>query len=227
MLYTERQVRDNIRNREGRRVFFLGKGDALTPGARDYLARERIEIRSGEEAKIEEYKLLGGGVIREKPEHMTHLNGDILVSKTHPRIAFRGAMDMLEAELLMCQMEVEQVRRELEEILVLARNVLRCEVMDEPLPAGKLCGLTEAELRKHSHFPQEYYGQPHFMPEWADGPAILRLNRLRCTARQAELAAVRAFLDGEGNPTRTDILQAMNRISSMIYILMVRIKSGK
>ena len=227
MLYTERQVRDNIRNREGRRVFFLGKGDALTPGARDYLARERIEIRSGEEAKIEEYKLLGGGVIREKPEHMTHLNGDILVSKTHPRIAFRGAMDMLEAELLMCQMEVEQVCRELEEILVLARNVLRCEVMNEPLPAGKLCGLTEAELRKHSHFPQEYYGQPHFMPEWADGLAILRLNRLRCTARQAELAAVRAFLDGEGSPTRTDILQAMNRISSVIYILMVRIKSGK
>ena len=227
MLYTERQVRDNIRNREGRRVFFLGKGDALTPGARDFLNRERIEIRSGEEARIEEYKLLNGGFIREKPEHMTHLNGDILVSKTHPRIAFRGAMDMLEAELLLCQLDVEQVRRELEEILVLARNVLRCEVMEEPLPAGKLCGLTEAELRKHSHFPQEYYGQPHFMPEWADGGAILRLNRLRCIARQAELAAVRAFLDGEGSPTRTDILQAMNRISSMIYILMVRIKSGK
>ena len=227
MLYTERQVRDNIRNREGRRVFFLGKGDALTPGARDFLNRERIEIRSGEEAKIEEYKLLNGGFIREKPEHMTHLNGDILVSKTHPRIAFRGAMDMLEAELLLCQLEVEQVRRELEEILALARNVLRCEVMEEPLPAGKLCGLTEAELRKHSHFPQEYYGQPHFMPECADGAVILRLNRLRCIARQAELAAVRAFLDGEGRPTRTDILQAMNRISSMIYILMVRMKSGK
>jgi len=227
MLYTERQVRDNIRNREGRRVFFLGKGDALTPGARDFLTRERIEIRSGEEAKIEEYKLLNGGFIREKPEHMTHLNGDILVSKTHPRIAFRGAMDMLEAELLLCQLEVEQISRELGEILTLARKVLRCEVMEEPLPAGKLCGLTEAELRKHSHFPQEYYGQPHFMPEATDGGAILRLNRLRCTARQAELAAVRAFLDGEGRPTRTDILQAMNRISSMIYILMVRMKSGK
>lgn len=227
MLYTERQVRDNIRNREGRRVFFLGKADALTPGARDYLTRERIEIRSGEEAKIEEYKLLNGGFIREKPEHMTHLNGDILVSKTHPRIAFRGAMDMLEAELLLCQLEVEQISRELGEILTLARKVLRCEVMEEPLPAGKLCGLTEAELRKHSHFPQQYYGQPHFMPEVADGGAILRLNRLRCTARQAELAAVRAFLDGEGNPERTDILQAMNRISSMIYILMVRMKSGK
>lgn len=227
MLYTERQVRDNIRNREGRRVFFLGKADALTPGARDYLTRERIEIRSGEEAKIEEYKLLNGGFIREKPEHMTHLNGDILVCKTHPRIAFRGAMDMLEAELLLCQQDVEQVRRELGEILTLARKVLRCEVMEEPLPAGKLCGLTETELRKHSHFPQEYYGQPHFMPEATDGEAILRLNRLRCTARQAELMAVRAFLDGEGNPTRTDILQAMNRISSMIYILMVRTKSGK
>ena len=227
MLYDEAAVKANIRNRAGKRIFVLGKHDTLTPSARDYLSRERIAIVPPEEMRKDRWQLLGGGYVEEKPEHMTHLNGDILVCKTHPRIAFRGAMDMLEAELLLCQLDVEQVRRELGEILALARSVLRCEVMEEPLPAGKLCGLTEAELRKHSHFPQEYYGQPHFMPEWADGGAILRLNRLRCIARQAELMAVRAFLDGEGRPTRTDILQAMNRISSMIYILMVRMKSGK
>ena len=63
MLYTEKNVKDNIRNREGKRVFFLGKGDTLTPGARDYLSRERIPILPGEAAKIETYKLLGGGTI--------------------------------------------------------------------------------------------------------------------------------------------------------------------
>ena len=51
MLYNEEAVRANIRNREGKRIFYLGKGDQLTSAARDYLSRERIEIRPGEQAK--------------------------------------------------------------------------------------------------------------------------------------------------------------------------------
>ena len=54
---------------------------------------------------------------------------------------------------------------------------------------------------------------------------VLRLNRVRCVARQAELAAAHAFCDREGNPTRVDILQAMNRISSMVYLLMIQKKA--
>ena len=38
-------------------------------------------------------------------------------------------------------------------------------------------------------------------------------------------AAVEAFSDREGNPTRPDLLQAMNRMSSMLYILMIQCKS--
>ena len=228
MLYTEQSVRDNIRNREGKRVFFLGKGDTLTPGARDFLSRERIEVRSAEEAKIETYRLLNGGYMKEKPEHMTHLHGDVLVSKTHPRIAFRGKIDLLEAEIMLCQLIVEEpMRRQLGEILALARKLIRCDVLNEPVGEERLCGLTQKEIRQRSHFPQEHYGQPHFMPEYTDGEIILRLNRCRAIARETELAAVQAFLDGEGNPTRGDILQALNRISSMLYILMIQLKKGK
>jgi len=225
MLYTEENVRANIRNREGKRVFFLGKGDQLTSGARDFLRREKIEIRSAEEARIEQYRLLNGGFLSEKPEHMTHLHGDVLVPKTHPRIAFRGAMDTLETELLLCQLVVEpEIRKDLGEILALARTLVRCEVLEEPVPEGKLCGLTEEQQRQRSHRPQDFYGQPHFMPEYADGAAILQVNRARCAARNAELRAVEAFLDREGNPTRVDILRALNRMSSMIWILMIRMK---
>lgn len=226
MLYTEETARANIRNRDGKRVFFLGRGDTLTPGARDYLRQERIEIRSGESAKIAEYRLRNGAVLREKPEHMTHLNGDVLVEKTHPRIAFRGAMDTLEAELLLCQLACGgQFRQALGEILTLARMLIRCEVMDEPVPEGKLCGLTADEQRQRSHFPQDYYGQAHFMPEVSDGETVLRLNRCRCAARAAELAAAAAFTDGDGNASREDILRALNRMSSMIYILMIMAKA--
>ena len=226
MLYTEGAVSQNLRNRNGKRVFYLSKGDTLTPGARDWLRQQRVEILSAEEAKPEAYRLLNGASIKEKPEHMTHLNGDLLVLKTHPRIAFRGAVDTLEAELLLCAFYAQgQLQKDLQEILSLARFLIRCDVLDEPVPEVKLCGLTEGELRSHSHRPQDFYGQTHFMPEVTDGEMILRLNRCRCAARAAELAAAKAFTDENGNGIRTDILRAMNRMSSMLYILMIREKT--
>lgn len=224
MLYTKDAVRDNIRNREGKRVFYLGKGDQLTSDARDFLSRERIEILPAEQAKQEIYRLLGGGYVTEKPEHMTHLNAQVLVPKTHPRIAFRGAMDTLEAELLLSRQEAPAFDKQLGEILSLARKILRWDVLEEKAEDGPLCGMTMDEIRLRSHRPQDFYGQPHFMPDAKDGRALLQVNRARCAARTAELAAAAAFSDREGNPTRVDILRAMNRISSMLYLIMIQLK---
>ena len=186
MLYDETAVKANIRNRDGKRVFFLGKEDRLTPSARDWLSKERIAILPGEQARITRYRLLGGGFCEEKPEHMTHLYGDVLVNKTHPRIAFRGKVDLLEAELILCKLKTGIPG--LQDIRALARRLIRCDVMGEPVPEGRLCSLTEEEQRKRSHFPQEYYGVAHFMPSKQDGAGLLQLNRARCAARSAELA---------------------------------------
>ena len=228
MLYTEENVRDNLRNRDGKRVFFLGKEDRLTSSARDFLTRERIPILPAEQAKPEVYRLENGAYLAQKPEHMTHLHDDVLVLKTHPRIAFRGAMDTLEAELILCQLVAdEKTAMALSKILAFARLLLRCEVLGEPVPTGKLCGLTAEELRSHSHRPQDFYGQPHFMPEASDGEVIARLNRCRTAAREAELRCVSAFLDSNGNPLRQDLLQAMNRLSSILYILMIQKKKSQ
>ena len=70
------------------------------------------------------------------------------------------------------------------------------------------------------------YLKNNFMPEIGDGELLLRLNRVRCTARGAELAAVQAFADREGNPTRVDILRALNRMSSMLYLLLIQMKAN-
>ena len=218
MLWDERAVRDNLRNRDGKRVFYQKEGDTLTPSARDFLKRERVEILPASQARPERYALLGGGWCEEKPEHFTHLNAQTLVRKDHPRIRFRGAMDMLEAQLLLCGPETE-------EILELARRLIRCDVLEEPVGGYTLYGLTQAQQRSHSHIPQEHYGISHFMPRFSDSPAILRLNLCRCCARSAELAAVEAFVDDQGQVTRPDILRAMNRMSSMLYILMLRHKA--
>lgn len=227
MLFSLKDVQGNIRNREGKRVFYLGKGDNLTSEARDYLLRERIPILPGESAKRDRWALSGGGWTEEKPEHFTHLNGDVLVPKNHRRIRFRGKLDTLEAELLLCQHRCPETAGEVGEILSYVRLLLRREVLEEPIPEEKLLGLTEAELRRHSHFPQEYYGQPHFMPEKDDGAAVLFLNRCRCAAREAELAAVEAFTDRDGLPIREDLLRGMNRLSSALYLLMIRQKAAK
>ena len=224
MLYTRQAVQDNLRNRDGKRVFYLGKGDQLTSDARSFLTREGIEILPAAQAKPERWKLLGGGYCEEKPEDMTHLNGDTLVKKTHPRVAFRGMVDMLEAELLLCMQAVPDDRAELQEILMLCRKLIRWDVLEEPAECATLCGLTEQEIRQRSHRPQEYYGVAHFMPAVDDGKEILQLNRVRCWVRMTELAACRAFSDGEGNCRRPDILQALNRMSSMVYLLMIRRK---
>ena len=141
MLYDRKSVQENIRNKEGKRVFYLGKGDQLTSDARDYLTRERIEILPASEAKPERFRLLNGGFMEDKPEHMTHLHGDVLVSKTHPRIAFRGAVDTLEAELLLCGAKVQP-------ILDLARKLIRCDVLNEPVGEITLYGLSEDRQRQ-------------------------------------------------------------------------------
>lgn len=219
MLYHLQAVKDNLRNRDGKRVFYLSDTDRLTSEARDYLAHHRIEILPASQARPNRYQLLGGGYLEEKPESMTHLNGDILVSKAHPRIAFRGAMDTLEAEILLCQWHVPQWKEELEQVLGCARRLLACEVLDEPYLADTLCGMTPEDLRSHSHRPQDFYGQPHFMPTVSDGESILHLNRVRCAVRTAERKAVEAIAE------REDILQAINRMSSMLYILMIREKA--
>ena len=222
MLYTRQSAQENVRNRDGKRVFYLGKGDQLTSDARDYLTRQRIAILPAEQAKPENYQLLSGGTLSQKPEHMTHLNGQVLVPKTHPRIAFRGAIDMLEAQLLLCQSGGGD---QLQDALDLARELIRCDVLEEPVPEMLLGGLDQKALRERSHRPQDFYGQPHFMPSGQDSPILLQINLARTMARNAEILAVQAFSDREGNPTRPDILQALNRLSSYLYIRMIEVKA--
>ena len=219
MLYTLEQAKANVRTREGKRVFFLGEGDTLTSAAKDYLAAERIPILPASQAKITRYVGLDGGYYDEKPENMTQLEGNILVPKTHPRIAFRGKLDSLQAQTVLLSLEEPGLEGPLGEILEFLRRMLRCEVLGESFPFGTLLGMPEEQLRKISQLPQKYLGTPHFMPGPEDGTAIARLNVLRTQVRETELLAAAAFpLD------REDILRGLNRLSSAVYILMLKQK---
>lgn len=211
MLYTENAARENVRSLDGKRVFCLGPDDRLTPAARSWLRLEHIEVLPAPETGQPE-------PAPGKPEHMTHLNTKTLVPKTHPRIALRGMVDTLEAELLLLRTDADnaETARALDEILNAVRTAMRSEVLDEPMGETVLCGMNPEELRERSHHPEKYYGQPHFMPGAEDGPLLLGLNRLRTLVRQCELAACRAFPEG-----REDLLRFWNRLSSLIWILII------
>lgn len=229
MLFSEENVRAAVRNQDGRRVFWLGDGDRLTPSARDWLHAEGIPVIPRAQ-RPKTYTTPLGGEFAQKPEEMTHLSGNVLVPKTHPRIAFRGKIDELEAELLLCQQAAggkKPLLDALQEMLDLVRSLIRADVLGEPVQAVRLCGLTDAELREHSHYPEKYYGQPHFLPACSDGAAVLQLNRVRTVVRQTELACCHAFSDRDGRVSRPDIVQALNRLSSLCWILMIRCKAGK
>ena len=113
---------------------------------------------------------------------------------------------------------------QLEEALAYARYLLGQEVLGEPVACKALGGMDEKQLRERSHRPQDFYGKPHFMPSPRDGKGLLLVNMARCRAREAELMAVRAFRDTGGQPTRPDLLRALNRLSSFLYLVMIQLK---
>ena len=193
MLYTEKNVLTALQNGK----IHLQKGDILTPAARDLIAQLDVA----------------------KPEHRTHLNAKELVDKTHPRIAFRGKIDKLEAEILLCQKEAGAPVAALQEMLDFVRNLIRADVLGEEVKEFRLCGMDEAQLRERSHNPQKYYGTGHILPSCADSMVLLRLNHLRTSVRETELQSYHAF------PDRTDIHTALNRLSSLCWILCLQEKT--
>ena len=168
---------------------------------------------------------------REKPEEMTHLRGNLLVKKSSPRIAFRGKLDSLEAAILEAQalahrQNAPAVRDGLGEVLEQVRLVLGAEVKDQPLEEVPILGMDQARLRQVSHNVKGAFGIDHPIPSWEMGELPLRLNTLRTQVRETELAAAVAF-EAPGETPRPDIIRALNRLSSAVYILFCKLLAEK
>ena len=112
-------------------------------------------------------------------------------------------------------------------MLAFVRRYIRFDVLDEPVGEIRLCGYTPEQLREYSHYPEKHFGQPHYLVHYTDGHAILAVNKLRTSVRQTELAAYAAFKDADGNVTRGDMILGLNRLSSLMWIMMIKLKAGK
>ncbi|HBV88917.1 MAG TPA: cobalamin adenosyltransferase [Desulfosporosinus sp.] len=162
-----------------------------------------------------------GGV---KPEHMTHLRPGDLVTKNHPVVVYRGQLDLFQCELIEAQVFFEQygevnLIQKLEEISAFARQLMVSEVKETPFQWETLIGLSPRDLRERSHHPQKYFGVDHTPLSYTNGRIVAKLHHLRAKSREVELYANRAFTDEAGVCSRTDLIQALNRLSSAFYIL--------
>ncbi|MBQ7039581.1 MAG: cobalamin adenosyltransferase [Clostridia bacterium] len=209
-------------------VFKISEEDVLTPSAREFLKQNSIEVEIG--AKFD---TVFGFSLSKKPEQMTHLHEGFLVPKNHPRIVFRGRLDSLESEIILVQVEAKEMGMtalcdDLEEIIRLIRKIIQCEVKDLPLGDFTLQGLDDKALREHSHHPSKYYGMHHFLPTYKHGKIVACLNRLRTLTRETEIFAFSAFEDEFHNVShRTDIIMALNRLSSLFFVMMFKVLTDK
>lgn len=165
-----------------------------------------------------------------KGECMTHLRGNLLVSKTHPQIEFRGKLDSLMAEIMEVQILAQeqgqmQIVSDLNELLLFSRQILAAEVKDEPLAAVSMLGMDSQQIRYHSQQVKKVFGIDHPIPNYQMGRLCVALNSLRTQVREAELSAARAFSCAD-SCSRSDLIEGLNRMSSCVYIILCRKLSG-
>lgn len=154
-------------------------------------------------------------------ESRTWLNATKQVHKSDVRIALYGELDNMQAEVICAQTALPadgELYASLQEVLNLLRDMMRALVKDEPLKPWQLFGHSPDELREISHYVQRYFGIAHITPDASMGATLASLNRLRTCARSLERAAACCFMKNE----RPDVLSAVNRLSSALYILMCR-----
>ncbi|MPM98108.1 hypothetical protein SDC9_145289 [bioreactor metagenome] len=222
------------------KVFDVPDGTILTPTAQEYLKERGItpvysdtSVSDGKPMtkvkipvhnnKAQYVDYMTGQIYTEKPENMTHLYANVLVSKNHPRIFFRGKIDTLIAEIMKSQVIAEKsnndiVVKQLEELKDFVQEILGAEVGERKLPEFKLIGYSSSELRFVTHHMKESFGFDHAVPTYESGELCVQLNCLRTLVREAELYAVDAFtLDN--TCSRQDIVEALNRLSSAVYII--------
>lgn len=189
--------------------------------------RQQVHPLTSSASRETAHCLLCQQTVGKKPEALTHLNASTLVAKNDPRIVFRGRVDSAIAQTVLLQTlwQAEAhdaaAQRMLADIRAALGNVLRSETLGEPMPAVAMGEFDEAQIHTVSHNPLKHLGHDHIVPALEHGLNVARLNQLRTAVREAELAGAQTFIERDFSVSRSDVLQALNRLSSAIYVLML------
>ncbi|OWY40296.1 cobalamin adenosyltransferase [Xenophilus sp. AP218F] len=189
--------------------------------------RRPVHALTGSDRRAEQSCQLCHQPVARKSEALTHLDAQTLVAKNDPRIRFRGGLDSAIALAVWLQSEFDpagkrvRLAQYLADIRSCLGNALRAEVSGEPMPPVAMGEANDERLHALSHRPLALLGHDHIVPAAEHGASVARLNLLRARIRECELDAAALYLDLDYQASRPDILQALNRLSSAVYVLML------
>ncbi|EDT6508793.1 ethanolamine utilization cob(I)yrinic acid a,c-diamide adenosyltransferase EutT [Salmonella enterica subsp. enterica] len=220
---TEAWLRANHTLSEGSEIH-LPADVRLTPSARELLESRRLRIKFLDQQGrlfVDDDEQQPQPVVK-KPDTLTHLTADKMVAKSDPRLGFRAALDSAIALTVWLQIELaEPWQPWLFDIRSRLGNIMRADAIDEPLADQAIVGLNSDELHRLSHQPLRYLDHDHLVPEASHGRDAALLNLLRTKVRETEALAAQVFITRRFEVLRPDILQALNRLSSTVYVMMI------
>jgi ethanolamine utilization cobalamin adenosyltransferase len=191
-------------------------------------------LTSSEKNHNEVFCSLCNNKIDKKSDLLTWLDSENLVPKNHPRIFLRGKLDTVISYFVLLQNEFESyegpaiIKTCLSDLRSYAGNILRAEVKNEDPGPLQMCSLDSGIIHKMSHNPFKYMNHDHIVPDMVYGKWVSRLNYLRALVREAELLAVNTFTEPSLHVSRPSLINALNRLSSALYVLMILLViSGK
>jgi ethanolamine utilization cobalamin adenosyltransferase len=247
-ILTEAELRDRIRRpRRGMKV--VVKPDTrFSPAARDFIAQwELVIVEEQPTASTPALPSEESNPVWDKPsvfpvrpvkrpdpkpEHMTQLDAEHFAPKNIPRIRFRGKMDSVHGLFMLVaararSWQLPELAQYLDTLAAYCREIISAEYNEREVAPIEIAGLDEAALREATHHPQKALGIPHLTPGSEDHEILHWLNYLRTQVREAELAALDAFAPPPTyEPTRLDLIRALNRLSSAVYYLELLFKAG-
>lgn len=239
-IITELDLREMFKARPFE-IYQIELNSKMTPAATEFLNERKIRVidQTGKPIIGSQHRRMMGDTYKSsnnlcsvKPEECTHLQGNKIVLKTHERIKFRGKLDSLEAYLISIIIEFKkegqlELSEELFQLLKYFEKMMRSEVLDIPLEFIEFNGWSENEIKNRSHHPEKFYGIKHFTPDPSQGAILAGLNQLRTKVRELEISAVSTFLNCDtDNAPRRDIILSLNRLSSLVYVLMCQYLGG-
>lgn len=234
-------------------VFEIEKGTLLTPSAKQFLNEKGIELiikgekssfstkteiidtETEEESLYEKPKYVGknGEYYFEKPEYMTAINGNVLISKNSKLIALRGKIETFLAEVLLTGKEIEltsnnnKLVRDIEDVIKFLQNIMVAEKLNKILENQTFFDLKSIkDIKEIIENPKQYFKKGHLLEISLNSDIIIhKLNRLRFLARELEIQAIDYFVE-DYKVSRRDLLEAFNILSDIIYIIILKFDNG-
>lgn len=159
-----------------------------------------------------------------KQENYTCLYNGETARKDHPRIELRGMLDHLHARCVLCEAVAikqgnDNIACDLAKAAKAIRELISAEYTGNRKESLDIDGLTDEQIHEMSHNPKRNFGIGHFIVTGECGELMANINLLRTEVRNVERYCVKEF-----SGVRDDIIKCLNRLSSYVYCIMLRLK---